>query len=82
MATITTASERVNAIVSEIAAATVEQSTGIGQITTSGDPDGQVTQTNAAAAEESASAGEELPPRLKTWTRLSRTCQMMWVYDT
>jgi methyl-accepting chemotaxis protein len=46
--------------VSEIAAASNEQSQGIGQVSTSIRQMDQVTQANAAGAEESAAASEEL----------------------
>jgi methyl-accepting chemotaxis protein len=57
---ITQASAKVNALVGEIAAASQEQSQGIGQVNTAVTQMDKVTQSNAAAAEESASASEEL----------------------
>ncbi|HZZ43261.1 MAG TPA: methyl-accepting chemotaxis protein [Tepidisphaeraceae bacterium] len=54
------ASEKVNALVSEIAAASHEQSTGIGQVNDAVTQMDKVTQSNAAGAEESAAAAEEL----------------------
>ncbi|MCP4376369.1 MAG: methyl-accepting chemotaxis protein [bacterium] len=51
---------KVNDLVAEIAAASDEQAMGIDQINTAVSQMDQVTQTNAANAEESASASEEL----------------------
>lgn len=53
-------SRKVNDLVGEIAAASNEQSQGIQQINTAVNQMDQVTQSNAASAEESASASEEL----------------------
>lgn len=53
-------SQKVNALIAEIAAATKEQSTGIDQINTAVSQMDKVTQQNAAGAEESAAACEEL----------------------
>jgi methyl-accepting chemotaxis protein len=53
-------SSKVAGLVAEIAAASSEQSQGIDQINTAVAQMDQVTQTNAANAEESASASEEL----------------------
>ena len=53
-------SRKVNDLVAEIAAASNEQSQGIEQINTAVGQMDQVTQSNAANAEESASASEEL----------------------
>jgi methyl-accepting chemotaxis protein len=53
-------SSKINALVSEIAAASNEQSQGIGQINTAVSELDKVVQQNAANAEESASASEEL----------------------
>jgi hypothetical protein len=52
--------DRVTGLITEIAAATREQATGIEQVTRSISQMDQVTQTNAANAEESAAASEEL----------------------
>jgi len=57
---ITAASDKVNSLVGEISAATQEQSTGIDQVNTAVSQMDKVTQSNAASAEESASASEEL----------------------
>jgi methyl-accepting chemotaxis protein len=60
LADITGSNEKVNALISEIAAASAEQAQGIGQVNTAVTQMDKVTQSNAAAAEESASASEEL----------------------
>lgn len=57
---ITTSSEKVNALVDEIAAASREQATGIEQVNTAASQMDKVTQSSAANAEESAAASEEL----------------------
>ena len=57
---ITTSNGKVNGLVAEIAAACEEQSQGLDQINTAVGQMEQVTQSNAANAEESASASEEL----------------------
>lgn len=57
---VTESSGKVARLVGEIAAATEEQSEGIGQIGTAVDQMNSVIQKNAAGAEESASASEEL----------------------
>jgi methyl-accepting chemotaxis protein len=49
-----------NALVSEIANASLEQDKGIGQLTTAVQQMDKVTQSNASNAEETASASEEL----------------------
>ncbi|MEO7600184.1 MAG: methyl-accepting chemotaxis protein, partial [Opitutus sp.] len=59
-AEIVTKAQRVDILVAEIATSSAEQSQGIGQITTAVSQMDQVTQSNAAGAEESASASEEL----------------------
>ena len=51
---------RVDELVAEIAAASIEQSQGIGHVTTAVAEMDKVTQSTAASAEESASAAEEL----------------------
>jgi methyl-accepting chemotaxis protein len=53
-------SREVNGLVGEIAAASLEQSQGIEQVNTAVSQMDKVTQSNAANAEESASAAEEL----------------------
>jgi methyl-accepting chemotaxis protein len=57
---IVTKAREVDLRVAEIAEASVEQSRGIGQVNMAVSQMDKVTQTNAAAAEESASAAEEL----------------------
>lgn len=57
---IATGNRKTNDLVAEIAAACNEQSQGLDQINTAINQMDQVTQSNAASAEESASASEEL----------------------
>jgi len=57
---------QMNQLVIDISAASTEQSTGIGQITTAVSQMDQVTQRNAAGAEESASASAELNSQAET----------------
>lgn len=57
---INSAATKVNALVEEISAASLEQSQGIGQVNSAASQMDQVTQSNAAGAEESAAASEEL----------------------
>jgi len=57
---IVAASERVNGLIAEIAAASSEQANGIGQVNTAVTQMDQVTQANAASAEECAAAAEQL----------------------
>ena len=52
--------KRVNDLVSEISAATLQQTSGIGQVSTAMGQLDQVTQQNAALVEESAAAAESL----------------------
>ena len=63
---VTEAAERVAALVSEIAAASQEQSQGITQVNTAMVQMDQVVQQSAASAEESASASEELSAQAET----------------
>ncbi|RZI84604.1 MAG: HAMP domain-containing protein [Rubrivivax sp.] len=60
MGDIVTQVRRVNDLISEISAASVEQSTGVGQIGDAVNQLDQVTQQNAALVEESAAAAESL----------------------
>jgi methyl-accepting chemotaxis protein len=62
---VSAAGTRVNGLVAEIAAASKEQATGIGQVTTAVGQVDKVTQTNAATAEESASAAAALSCQAK-----------------
>jgi len=57
---IVTKARQVDELVAEIATASKEQSQGIGQVNTAVSQMDKVTQSNAASAEESASAAEEL----------------------
>jgi methyl-accepting chemotaxis protein len=57
---VTTSVQKVSQLISEIAAASKEQAQGIDQVATGVAQMNQVTQSNAANAEESASASEEL----------------------
>jgi methyl-accepting chemotaxis protein len=57
---IVTKARKVDELVAEIATASNEQTQGIGQVTTAVSQMDKVTQSNAAGAEESASASEEL----------------------
>jgi methyl-accepting chemotaxis protein len=61
---------KVNDLVGEIAAASNEQATGIDQVNTAVGQMDQVTQTNAANAEESASAAEELNAQAEELNRM------------
>jgi methyl-accepting chemotaxis protein len=58
--TATSASDRVSTLITEIATASNEQATGIEEINRAVTEIDKVTQTNAAGAEETASASEEL----------------------
>ena len=60
MADIVTQVSRVNDLIGEISSASMEQSTGIGQIGDAVNQLDQVTQQNAALVEESAAAAESL----------------------
>jgi len=63
---VTQTAEKVASLVSEIAAASVEQAQGIDQVNTAVGQMDQVVQTAAANAEESASASEELSAQAET----------------
>ncbi|MDP3151920.1 MAG: methyl-accepting chemotaxis protein [Archangium sp.] len=52
--------QRVTSLVAEVATASEQQTSGVGQINTSVSQMDRITQSNAANAEESASASEEL----------------------
>ncbi|MEH6355423.1 MAG: methyl-accepting chemotaxis protein [Marinobacter sp.] len=60
MSEIVTAIKRVNDIMSEIAAASVEQSSGIEEVNTAVNQMDEMTQQNAALVEEAAAAAESL----------------------
>ena len=63
---IVTKARQVDELVAEIATASREQSQGIDQVNTAVTQMDKVTQTNAASAEESASASEELTAQAAT----------------
>jgi methyl-accepting chemotaxis protein len=60
---------KVDALVGEIATASTEQNQGISQVTIAVSQMDQVTQANAAAAEESSSASEELSAQAEMMKR-------------
>jgi len=62
---VTTSAQKVSGLISEIAAASKEQTQGIEQVSAAVVQMNQVTQSNAANAEESASAGEELSAQVE-----------------
>jgi methyl-accepting chemotaxis protein len=68
MDTINEGAEKVAGLIAEIAAASKEQSQGIEQVNTAVAQLDQVTQSNAANAEESASAAEELSAQAVSMT--------------
>ena len=70
LAEIAKGNTEVNNLVAEIAAASKEQSQGIEQINTAVGQMDQVTQSNAANAEESASAAEELNAQAEEMGRM------------
>ncbi len=74
---ITTGVARTSELVSEISAAAEEQSQGIGQINSAISQMDQVTQSNAANAEESASASEELSAQAEEMTSVVNELQML-----
>ena len=67
---IVTKARQVDELVAEIATASREQSQGIDQVNTAVTQMDKVTQTNAASAEESASASEELTAQAATLREL------------
>jgi methyl-accepting chemotaxis protein len=71
---ITDSNDRVSALISEIAASSSEQATGIEQINKAVSQMDKVTQQNAAAAEQSAAASEELAAQA---TELSTSVNML-----
>ncbi|MFP4052353.1 MAG: methyl-accepting chemotaxis protein [Phycisphaerae bacterium] len=70
-------SRKVNDLVTEIAAASNEQAAGIEQISTAVTQMDQVTQSNAANAEESASASEELSAQAEELQTIVQELQSM-----
>ena len=73
LAEIETGAIKVNDLVSEIAAAANEQSSGIDQINIAVSQVDKVTQANAATSEESASAAEELNSQAVTLADMINT---------
>ncbi len=69
--------DKVNGLVAEIAAASQEQSQGIGQVTQAVQQMDQVTQSNAATSEESAAAAEELSSQSEQLRSLVRQLERM-----
>jgi methyl-accepting chemotaxis protein len=69
-------SAKVNDLISEIAAASGEQSQGIEQVNIAVAQMNQVTQRNAASSEESASASEELSAQAAELANLVRTFKL------
>ena len=74
---IVTKARQVDELVAEIATASREQSQGIDQVNTAVTQMDKVTQTNAAAAEESASASEELTAQAATLRELVSDLQKL-----
>ncbi|GDY12955.1 hypothetical protein LBMAG53_18330 [Planctomycetota bacterium] len=66
----TAASRKINDLVSEIAASAKEVAQGIDQVSTAVRQMDQVTQTNAAGAEENSAVGEELSAQSQTLNSL------------
>ncbi len=74
---ISTHNEQVNELVAQIAAASQEQAKGIEQINTAVGQVDEVTQSNAASAEESASAAEELSAQAEELNRMVQDLQRL-----
>ncbi len=74
---ITDGSKKVNDLVTEIAAASSEQAQGIDQINQAITQMDEVTQSNAANAEESASASEELSAQAEELSQIVKELQDM-----
>ena len=74
---IVTKARQVDELVAEIATASREQSQGIDQVNTAVTQMDKVTQTNAASAEESASASEELTAQAATLRELVADLQKL-----
>ncbi|NLE37652.1 MAG: hypothetical protein GX621_06460, partial [Pirellulaceae bacterium] len=77
LAEIAEGNRKVNDLVAEIDAASREQAQGIGQINTAMSQMDQVTQSNAANAEESASAAEELSAQAEELRRMVSDLQAL-----
>ncbi|HET7536893.1 MAG TPA: methyl-accepting chemotaxis protein [Candidatus Didemnitutus sp.] len=74
---IVTKARQVDELVAEIATASNEQNQGIGQVTTAVAQMDKVTQSNAAGAEESASASEELSAQAEMMRDAVRSLQQL-----
>jgi methyl-accepting chemotaxis protein len=74
---IVTKARQVDELVAEIATASNEQNQGIGQVTTAVAQMDKVTQANAAGAEESASASEELSAQAEMMRDAVRSLQQL-----
>lgn len=74
---ITTTAESVRKIVDEVNQSSQEQSRGMSQIGTAIGQMEKTTQVNAAAAEESASASEELSTQAETMREMVRDLEML-----
>ncbi len=74
---ISTHNEQVNELVAQIASASREQAQGIEQINTAVGQVDEVTQSNAASAEESASAAEELSAQAEELNRMVQDLQKL-----
>ena len=70
-------STRIEALVAEIAAASREQSTGIGQVNTAVAEMDKVVQQNAANAEESASASAEMSSQAQQMIEIVKALEML-----
>ena len=75
-------SRKVNDLVAEIDAASSEQTAGIAEVNGAFGQMEQVTQANAASAEESASAAEELSSQAEELRRIVRELQEIVGYGT
>jgi methyl-accepting chemotaxis protein len=76
MKEIVTSVQRVSDIISEITAATAEQSDGIGQVNASVVQLDQMTQQNAALVEQSAAAAESLKDQAGRLTEVVGTFRL------
>ncbi len=74
---ITDKSTRVNSLITQIADASKEQARGIEQVSTAATQMDQVTQSNAANAEESASASEELSGQARALNQMVGDLMML-----
>ena len=73
----TGASRRINDLIAEVAQSAREVSTGIAQVTTAVRQMDQVTQANAAGAEENSAVGEELSAQSQTLNQLVAQLETM-----